>query len=170
MALPNWSESEALILDYTVRQIELFASEHPEETVSFLGYSVDYFTGRLQLCIDTPFNALLQARKNEKRANKTWKMFFSDQQHGWKDARYYVTREKMIEHSPDVGYFKYARLEGITISEWRDYFQNCEEEPEHDPEGHIIALLWRVVDRLAENDCLKKLKTVNAFASRLSVF
>jgi hypothetical protein len=158
MVVPNWSESEATLLDYSVRQIEQFAIAHPDEIASFVAYSVDYFLGNVQLCIDCPANALIRARTNEKRANKTWRMFFSDRMHGWKDAQYYVTREKMIEHSPDVGYFKYARLEGIMIPEWRDYFQNCEEEPEHDPEGHIIALLWRVVDRFAENDCLKKLK------------
>jgi hypothetical protein len=135
---------------------------------------------------DTLDNSLLQAKRHEVNLVKRWREWFGDdsQQHdpqffrpAWELAYTSFSsplrsRERIDDYNV-FGNFKYEGYSTIDFADWRAYFESdefmatdsSEDEPRKpDPfEGNVILLIWRVMERLLNENVFQRLTLASLF-------
>jgi hypothetical protein len=159
---PDWDAAEALLIEECIRAVENFSARYPGVTCSFFAIVADYCFGDVVLCFDTYDNNLLQAKRHEARTLKERDAVLRDER-GWENAKYFIQREQLCDHTPHTAEFKYPNLTKLHFPEWEDYFGN-DQLPEHpDPMGHVVVMLHKVVSKLVETGCFNRLAMSSPF-------
>jgi len=138
MRYPDWKCDAQTVLREARLVIQEFAATHPSETCSFLAFGVNYYEGWVSINFDTPSNSIKRARRRAFRVRQSQQMLL-DREDGWKDARYYLTRERMSGINMEIASFQYSSYKVLSFDQWVDYFAALPEAEDHS--GHILMLL-----------------------------
>jgi hypothetical protein len=157
----DWKNAEDTLVQKSTVLIEEFAHAHPDLRVSFFAFGADYFYGDIAVAFDTPDNTYSQAVSWTEQVIEA--RITLSAPNGWEYARYTLTKNRILEYPPSSGLFKYESYSVISFPEWEDYFGSDEIPGHPDPQGHVLVLLWRVLERLVERQAFNCLRQASPF-------
>ncbi len=164
---PDWQEVETTLFEKSKEAIERFAKEHPDVQCSFFAYSADPISGEFAISIDTPENALQQARKEELRVYQ-WRKGWLATPDASKYTHEYLKKPNSTDYTSIVDYFQFAFYEYFMFDGWTTFFDS-DSYPESQPleddylAGNVRIIIWKVFERLIQEQVFSQLNTTSFF-------
>jgi hypothetical protein len=164
---PDWQKAEETLFEAGTATLEQFGKEHPGTICSFFAYYVYPSKGAIDVCIDTPENALHEAMREELftlgRRQKLLKFPTS-----WQLASFYTEIPAIVDYAPNANLFQYASQARVTFEEWAAFCQSKAypetEKPQDDYlEGNIRIVIWKVCERLIQDKVFLHLDLASPF-------
>jgi hypothetical protein len=167
MSLVGTFSTGCILFEKSKEAIGRFAKEHPDVQCSFFAYYVYLSTGTIDVCIDTPENALHEAMREELftlgRRQKLLKFPTS-----WQLASFYTEIPAIIDYAPNANLFQYASQAKVTFEGWTALRQSeaypKTEKPQDDYlEGNIRIVIWKVCEQLRQDKVFLHLDLASPF-------
>lgn len=164
---PDWEEIEETLFAKAEAAILQFASEHPDEICSFFAFAWMPVEGDFSICFDTWGNAIRAAKEHEQfiLASRNTTL---GQDWSWESAHYFSTADQIVDYAPDVDIFAYSPYVDIWFAGWAE-FSESDQYPQSQRgkgdylDGNTRIVLWKVLQRLVENDAFARLRLSSPF-------
>lgn len=164
---PDWHAVEERLFEESKTAILQFATEHPDEIFSFFAYYTEPYYGNFLLFLETYANALKAAQENEQQAIARRKSMLRTEGM-WISAKSFTTHPSVTYHAPSVGNLTSTYFANIQFDGWEE-FAESEEYPKGQEwnddylEGNVRIVIWKVVERLIEEDIFEELRLASPF-------
>jgi hypothetical protein len=164
---PNWKEAEDMLFANCVEAVTRFAEENPSRTCSFLAFDSEPCYGYVFISLDTPENALQEAKREQDYEVQNRVKQFS-REGAWQSAHYYIAERPSLAHSHNTGAFEFEQYQRVDFEGWEEFVQGesypeAEEQNKDYLANHTILIFWRVIERLIEEGVLNVLKLASPF-------
>ena len=172
--VPNWQEVEIILFERSKETIERFAREHADVQCSFFAFSANPLSGEFAICIDTPGNALHQAKKEEQRIYH-WREGWLHTPNAAKHAYEFLKKPNVPDYTPMVDYFQFAFYDYFKFDGWTTFFDS-ESYPKQEPSeddylaGNVRILIWNVFKKLIQAQIFSQLNIVPLFRLGYSLY
>jgi hypothetical protein len=165
--LVDWRDVEERLLAWSRGSLQRFVQDHPDAICSFVAYGYNTDAGLFQLALDTPDNALQEGQRTEREAIARRRSMLSPEW-GWRAAAYFSVTPRVVDYAPHAGAFAYHVEPALAIDALRqlqsreDYPPSSESEDDY-AQGNARVVIWRVVERLVEEDASAQVQMAPPF-------